>query len=168
MIRTLQCILTVAVILTLVPVAMAEEKKGPIAEINIRVIYAVKNKVKSVAPEIEDDIEREEQQREEQKEYEAELAYQAEHRINALTQLYLVERGCGGEDAMGGGCGAWYVETIREAVDGDRMIRRDSPDSERDFSSHSHRIVANWHRADGYTAIDGGNFVCSGCRRVEW
>ena len=54
MIRTLQCILTAAVILTLVPVAVAEGKNGPIAEINIRVIYAVKNKVKSVAPEIED------------------------------------------------------------------------------------------------------------------
>ena len=54
MIRTLQCILTAAVILTPALRAVAEGKSGPIAEINIRVIYAVKNKVKSVAPEIED------------------------------------------------------------------------------------------------------------------
>jgi hypothetical protein len=54
MIRTLQCILIAAVILALAPAAMAEGKSGPIAEINIRVIYAVKDKVKSVAPELED------------------------------------------------------------------------------------------------------------------
>lgn len=54
MIRTLQCILIAAVILALAPVAMAEGKSGPIAEINIRVIYAVKDKVKSVDPELED------------------------------------------------------------------------------------------------------------------
>lgn len=54
MIRTLQCILTAAVILTPALRAVAEGKNGPIAEINIRVIYAVKNKVKSVAPELED------------------------------------------------------------------------------------------------------------------
>jgi hypothetical protein len=54
MIRTVQCILTAAVILTLAPVAAAEGQNGPIAEINIRVIYAVKDKVKSVAPELED------------------------------------------------------------------------------------------------------------------
>jgi hypothetical protein len=54
MIRTLQCVLTAAIILTLVPVAMATGKNGPIAKIDIRVIYAVKNKVKSVAPELED------------------------------------------------------------------------------------------------------------------
>ena len=54
MIRTLQCILTAAVILTLAQGASAAGKNGPIAEINIRVIYAVKDKVKSVAPELED------------------------------------------------------------------------------------------------------------------
>ncbi|MFC1654794.1 hypothetical protein ACFL2F_03215 [Myxococcota bacterium] len=54
MIRTLQCILTTAVILTLAQGASAGDKNGPIAEINIRVIYAVKDKVKSVAPELED------------------------------------------------------------------------------------------------------------------
>jgi hypothetical protein len=55
MIRTWQYILTAAVILILAPGASAEEKKyGPIAEINIRVIYAVKDKVKSVAPELKD------------------------------------------------------------------------------------------------------------------
>ena len=54
MIRTWQCILIAAVILILAPGASAGEKNGPIAEINIRVIYAVKDKVKSVAPELED------------------------------------------------------------------------------------------------------------------
>jgi Skp family chaperone for outer membrane proteins len=54
MIRTWQCILIAAVILALAPSASAGGKNGPIAEINIRVIYAVKDKVKSVAPELED------------------------------------------------------------------------------------------------------------------
>jgi len=115
--------------------------------------------------EIEAELEEQEQQRAEQAEYDAELAYQAEYRIDALTQLYLVERSCGGDNAMGGGCGAWYVTTIREARPSDRMVCRASPDCQRDAS---HRIVANWHRADGYAAIDGGDRVCSGCRRVEW
>jgi len=54
MIRTWQCILIAAVILAVALPATAGEKNGPIAEINIRVIYAVKDKVKSVAPELED------------------------------------------------------------------------------------------------------------------
>ena len=54
MIRTWQSILIAAVILAVALPATAGEKNGPIAEINIRVIYAVKDKVKSVAPELED------------------------------------------------------------------------------------------------------------------
>ena len=54
MIRTWQSILIAAVILAVALPAAAGEKNGPIAEINIRVIYAVKDKVKSVAPELED------------------------------------------------------------------------------------------------------------------
>jgi len=54
MIRTWQCILIAAVILAVALPATAGEKNGPIADINIRVIYAVKDKVKSVAPELED------------------------------------------------------------------------------------------------------------------
>jgi len=54
MIRTWQCILIAAVVLAVALPATAGEKNGPIAEINIRVIYAVKDKVKSVAPELED------------------------------------------------------------------------------------------------------------------
>jgi hypothetical protein len=54
MIRTWQSILSAAVILILAQGASAGGKNGPIAEINIRVIYAVKDKVKSVAPELKD------------------------------------------------------------------------------------------------------------------
>jgi len=54
MTRTWQCILIAVIILIPALAAGAGEKNSPIAEINIRVIYAVKNKVKSVAPELED------------------------------------------------------------------------------------------------------------------
>ena len=54
MIRTWQRILTAAVILAVALPATAGQKNGPIAKINIRVIYAVKDKVKSVDPELED------------------------------------------------------------------------------------------------------------------
>jgi hypothetical protein len=54
MIRSVPCILAAAAILLLAPSAMAEGNNGLIVKINIRVIYAVKDKVESVAPELED------------------------------------------------------------------------------------------------------------------
>jgi hypothetical protein len=79
--------------------------------------------------------------------------------------MYLVERECGGEHAAGGGCGAWYVTTIRAAQDGDRFIPRSSPEAEGAFYNFPREL---WDSANPDEAIDGGNWVCSSCRRVEW
>ena len=83
-----------------------------------------------------------------------------------LPHTYLVEHCCGGPNASGGGCGSWYVSSIRESEEGDEFIDRLSPDSERTMYPEYSRD--NWENADANTAIFGGYWVCSSCRIVEW
>lgn len=79
--------------------------------------------------------------------------------------LYLVERSCGGPNAAGGGCGAWYVEAVRELRPEDRLVSRASPESERAFYVGG-QVCALWPRADLHRAIRGTPWVCSECYRT--